>query len=157
VCADKELRKDISKNLATACNCIYLDIDEMLSFEVLNHEDLKLNEAGEVLRKIQKDCINRAKQYKNCIITIPNDIFVANDNFKLFNENIKIFITLSKAYFVARTQHDDKNKLEQQLSLYNQINILIKNNCNYIIDKDIKSIEQICQEILLILEQKKSH
>jgi len=138
-------------------DCIYLDIDEMLYFEILNHQDVELSQAGKALREIQQNCIKRANEYKNCILTIPNELFIANDNFKLFNENIKIFIALSKSYFVARAQSNDKYKLEQQLSLFNQVNMFVKNNCNYIIDKEAKSVEQICQDIFLMLKQKKSH
>ena len=157
VCADKDLRKDISKKLATITNSIYLDVDDMLQFELLKHQNVALNEAGAVLRTMQQDCINRANEYKNCIITISNDVFVANDNFKLFNASVKIFISLSKAYFVARMQGKDQHRLEQQLTLFNQVNMLVKNNCNYIIDKDARTIDEICQEIVLVIEQKKSH
>ena len=138
-------------------DCIYLDIDDMLYFEILNHQDLELARAGDALRKLQQDCIRRANEYKNCILTMTNDLFVANDNFKLFNENVKIFIALSKSYFIAKSKTDDKHRLDQQLSLFNQVNLLIKNNCNYIIDKDAKTVDEICQDIFLMLKQKKSH
>ncbi len=157
MCADKDLRKDISKKLATTFNSIYLDVDEMLDFEILKHQNIALGEAGGALRKMQHACITRANEYKNCIITISNDVFVADDNFKLFNDSIKIFVSLSKAYFVARMQKGDQHKLEQQLTLYNQINALVRNNCNYILDKDVKSVNELCQEIILTIEQKKSH
>ena len=129
----------------------------MVDFEILNHQNISLKDAGDALRNIQQNCINRAKEYRNCIMTISNDMFVANDNFKLFKDDIKIFVALSKAYFVARMQNEDGHKLEQQLSLFNQINLLVKNNCNYIVDKTTKSIDEICEEIVLTLEQKKSH
>ena len=157
MCADKDLRKDISKKLSTVVNTMYLDIDEMLDFQILNHQNIALKDAGDMLRKMQQTCINRAKEYKNCVMTISNDVFVANDNFKLFKDNVKVFIALSKAYFVARMKKEDMHKLEQQISLFNQINLLVKNNCNYIVDKDAKTIDELCQDIVLILEQKKSH
>lgn len=148
VCADKDLRKDISRILATKFNCLYVDVDEVLDFELLNHQDISISEAKSALRKLEQKSINRVLSFNNCIITMSRDLFVANDNFRLLNDYTKIFISLSKAYFVARSKSEDKYKIEQELMLYDKINKLISSNCELEISKDIKSVEEIGKEII---------
>jgi hypothetical protein len=40
------------------------------------------------------------------------------------------------------------NKLEQALLMFDRIDRLVKQNCNIVIDKGIKSAEEIAEEIL---------
>lgn len=157
VCVDKELRKDLSKAMATQLKCLYLDVDDLLNFEILNQENTSLKEANNYLQAMESKCINRALEYKNCIITISHELFVSNDNFNLIKDVKKIFIFLSKAYFVARTNKNDRHKLEQELCLFDEISFLIKSNCDIVIEKGIKTIEQLSQEIIENLQQKNSH
>lgn len=147
ICADKNLRKDISKALTSRLNCIYVDVDEIVDLEVLNNTEIKLDESKKVLNDIEKNAIKKAKEFKNSIITISHNVFVSNDNFSLFNNSVKIYISLSKAYFIAKTNQADKYRLEQELSLFEEIDNLIKNNCDYVIEKGIKTVQQICDEI----------
>ena len=148
VCADKELRKDLSKVLATELKFLYVDVDEVLDFELLNQQDVTIVEAKEVLKQLELKSINRVLGFDNCVITISRDLFVSNDNFKLFADLKKVFVTLTKAHFVARTKSDDKYRLEQELALFDKINKLISVNCDVVIDKGIKSIQEIGSEIL---------
>jgi len=157
VCADKDLRKDLSKVLGLELGRLYLDVDELLDYEVLKYQHLTLSQAGEALHKIQHDCINRALEFKNCIITISHDLFVSNDNFDLTRDLTKVFVKLSKSYLVAKIKKEDKYKLDQELSLFEQINALIIDNCDIVIEKGAKANSDLCKEIINELEQKKSH
>lgn len=148
VCADKELRKDISKVLARELNFLYVDVDDILDFELLNNQDVTLTEAKDVLQKLERKCFDRVMGFNNCVVTVSRDLFLSNNNFKLMNDYIKVFVLLSKAYFVARTKTEDFHKLEQELVLFDKINKLIEINCNIIIEKEIKSIEEIGEEII---------
>lgn len=155
VCADKDLRKDLSKALASALKCLYVDIDEFLDYELLNSQDISLEEAHGELRKLEQKSILRASELKDCVMTISHDLFVSNDNFKLINTK-KVFIFLSKAYFVARFSKDDKHKLEQELTLFDGITKLISTNCDLVIEKGAKSIDELCKEIIEHLKQSKA-
>lgn len=157
VCIDKELRKDLSKAIAKCLNYLYLDVEELLDLELLNHKEVALNEASEFLQSLERKCINRAMEFKDCVITISNDLFVSNDNFNLIKNVKKVFVFLSKAYFVARFKKEDKFRLEQELCLFDEISFLISSNCDLVVEKGIKSIEQLAQEIIEDLQQKNSH
>ena len=142
------LRKDLSKALSAELNFLYIDIDEVLDFEILNQQDVNIEDAKNVLRDLEQKSINRALEFNNCVITMSRDLFVANNNFLLINNCTKIFIYLPKGYFVARNNVGDANKLEQELLLFDKINKLVEINCDIMIDKDIKSVDDTCNEII---------
>ena len=146
VCADKDLRKDLSKSLASKLKCLYLDIDELVDIEILNRQDVKLSEAQDFMHEIEFKSINRAMAFENCITTISHSMYVGNDNFKLFNNVYKIYVKLSKSYFIAKSSQVDK--LEQELCLFEQIDKLITNNSDIVVEKEAKSISQLCVEII---------
>ena len=148
VCADKNLRKDISKALASELRCLYLDADELLDFEIVNRQNIKLSDAGEALQQMELDTIKRMTEFKNCIITMSNQLFVSNDNFEQIKGVTKVCLSLSKAFLVAKINKDNKHKIEQELCLFDEINGLIKRNCDIVIDKDIKTNSQLVQEII---------
>lgn len=153
VCADKNLRKDLSRALATELKCLYLDADELLDFEILNRQEIRLNEASNALQQMELDTLKRIAEFKNCVITISENLFVSNDNFSSINDVIKVHCALSKAYLVAQTNKRDAYKLEQELSVFDEINALIKANCDFVVSKDVKTIEQVCQEIIVNISQ----
>lgn len=152
MCADKNLRKEVSKLLGAELGFLYIDVDEVLDYELLNYQEVSLEQANEKMRLLEIKSIKRALDFKNCIITASRDLFVANDNFKLFNNAKKIFINLSKGYFVARANWD-KHRVEQELSLFEQINKIIINNCDIVIEKEVKSTIAIKDEIILALKK----
>ena len=148
VCADKALRKDLSKVLGAELNFLYVDVDEVLDFEIINQQNVKIDEAKDVLRTLEQKSINRVLNFNNCIITISRDLFVAHDNFLLIKNCSKVFVMLPKAYFVARNNGGDINKLEQELLLFDKINKLVIINCDIVVDKEVKSVEDISKEII---------
>lgn len=148
VCADKELRKDLSKVLATELGFLYVDVDEVLDYELLNHQDVTIAEAKEVLKKLELKSINRVLNFNKCVVTISRDLFLSNDNFKLFSNMTKVFVLITKAHFVARYKSDDKYRLEQELVLFDKVNNLISSKCDMTINKEVKSVQDMCAEIL---------
>ncbi|MBQ8522289.1 MAG: hypothetical protein IJ458_01335 [Clostridia bacterium] len=148
VCADKDLRKDLSRVLGAELNFLYVDVDDVLDFELLNQKDITLSKANDVLKQLERKSIDRVLGFKNCIITMSRDLFISNDNLKLFKDIKKVFVSLSKSYFVARFKGDDKYKLEHELILFDKINKLISINCDIVVDKDIKSLEELKIEIM---------
>lgn len=147
VCEDKDLRKDVSRVLATELNFLYVDINEILDYELLLNQEVLLLEANNVLQNLEKKSIERALSLNDSIITLSRDVFVSNDNFRLFKDCKKVFIELSKGYFVARYK-GDKSKLEQDAVLFDKINKIVGANCNITIEKHILTIQEISSEII---------
>lgn len=142
------MRKDLSRVLGAELNFLYVDVDDVLDFELLNQKDITLSKANDVLKQLERKSIDRVLGFKNCIITMSRDLFISNDNLKLFKDIKKVFVSLSKSYFVARFKGDDKYKLEHELILFDKINKLISINCDIVVDKDIKSLEELKIEIM---------
>ena len=70
VCADKDLRKDLSRVLGAELNFLYVDVDDVLDFELLNQKDITLSKANDVLKQLERKSIDRVLGFKNCIITM---------------------------------------------------------------------------------------
>ena len=142
------LRKDLSKVLSNELDFLYIDVDEVLDFEMLNQQDINIEDAKNVLRDLEKKSINRALGFNNCVITMSRDLFIANNNFLSINNCKKIVIYLPKSYFVARNNIGDINRLEQELLLFDKINKLVEINCDIMVDMGVKSIDEVCNEII---------
>lgn len=148
VCADKGLRKDLSKALASELGFLYVDVDEVVDFDILNMSDTALSTAKQELDELEKKSIKRVLDFNNCIITISRDLFIANNNFTLFEQCKKIFVVLPKAYFVAKYSNCDMGKLEQELLMCDKINKLTKTYSDMTIDKSVKTTDDMMKEIL---------
>jgi shikimate kinase len=148
VCADQDLRKDLSRVLATELKFLYVDVDEVLDFEILNQQNVAMIEAKDVLKSLERKSIDRVLNFNNCIITMSRDLFVSNDNFLLMKHCQKVFLELPKAYFVARNNNGDVYKLEQELALFDKINKLVTINCDITIDKNIQSVQELSKSII---------
>ena len=151
VCLDKVLRQDIIRVLSKELGFLYADIDEILEFEILNNSATSLAQAKDKLNELEQSSINRALQFNKCVLGVSKELFVSNDNFQMFKMP-KIFIELSKAYLIARSKWDI-NKLEQELLMFDKVDNLVKQNCDIVVDKGVKSVEDICKEILSQLKK----
>ena len=146
VCADKNLRQDMSKVLSRELGFLYADIDEILDYELLNSNIASIAEAGTIMTELELKSIKRALEFDKCVLTMSSGLFVSNANFRLLNMS-KIFVTLPKSYLVAKFKADSR-RLEQELLLYDKINKLISINCDIVVDRGAVDIEDMCYEIL---------
>lgn len=146
VCLDKGLRQDVIRGLSKELGFLYADIDEILEYEMLNNYSTSLADANDKLIQLEQASINRALGFNKCVLGISKELFVSNDNFTMFKMP-RVFIVLSKAHLIARSKWDT-NRLEQELLLFDKIDNLIKQNCDIVVDKGVKSVNEICEEIL---------
>jgi hypothetical protein len=128
-------------------------VDDVLDFELLNNQDISISEANEAMKMLEQKSIKRVLEFKNCVYTVSRNTFISNDNFKWFSNTFKVFVNLSKSYFMAHLTTEDKYKIEQELLMFDKINQLIKINSHITIDKDINTVEQIASQIILQLKK----
>lgn len=148
VCEDKDLRKDVSKVLGKELGFLYADVDDILDYELLNSAGIALTDANNRLRELEQKSIKRALEFKNCIITMSRNLFVANDNFLMLNDRFKIFLSISKPHFIARLKNKDKLLLEQEILMFDKINKLLELNCDFKIENISNNINEISNKIL---------
>lgn len=148
VCADKCLRNDVAKILAKDIQMLNADIQDVIDYEILNHHEITLNRANDFLSSLEKKAIAKTLGYKNTILAISCDTFVANDNFELLKNRVKVYIRLPKRYIISKLNKNNKDKIKQQLLMYNEIDALISCNSDIIIDKELKSAQDLATEIL---------
>lgn len=152
VCADKDLRKDVAKVLGKELDFLYVDVDEILDHQLLNNQHISLSEAGDKLRELERKSIKRALEFDNCIITMSRNLFVANDNFLMLKDRIKIFLSVSKSHFISRSKFKDEQSLQQEILMFDGINKLVEINCNFKIENVNNNSNLISENILKILK-----
>lgn len=148
ICADKTFRDDIALNLAGKLGMLGADIQDVVDFELLNHPEINLSEAGEFLKTAERKAILKCLAYKNTILCLSNKMFVANDNFELFADRIKIYVKLPKRYLISKLNDENRAEIEQGLLMFDQIDEFITSLTHYVTDSELKSVEDIVQEIL---------
>lgn len=144
VCSSKELRKELSKILARDTKMLHIDADELLDFEILNRQEISIKEAGEVLKHLEQDYINRVVNFKNCVITMSDQLFLSNDNFNLLKNIKKVYI---QTYPQQEKKHSNKYKFEQDLLMYDDINNLLISLCDITIKAE-NNLSKLSQEII---------
>lgn len=148
VCADKTLRDDIALQLAGKLNMLSADIQDVVDFELLSHPEISLGEAGEFLKTTERRAILKSLAYKNTILCLSHKMFVANDNFELFADRIKVYIKLPKRYLISKLNDENKAEIEQELLLFDQMDEFVTRLTNYTINSELKSVDDIVTEIL---------
>lgn len=128
----------------------YLDVDELVDFELISRKQVSLKCGDVFLKKLEKECISRVAEYENCVFSISVDLYLANDNNILLEDcNVVYLSTEIHNIDISKIKNkQEKIKLQQAMDINNNINeFLIKTTNNVIENADIKSIEDIVLEI----------
>ena len=150
ISSNKDFRQDLSKILARDMKKLYIDADELLDFEILNRQELiGIKEAGEMLKHVEQDYINRITNFKNCIITMSDQLFLANDNFELLKGLKKIYLPSTPQSTKGKSYA--RYKMEQELLMYDDINKLLRSLCDITINPD-SNLQRLSQNIIYELE-----
>ena len=150
VCLNDFLRKETAKSYAKANRMLYLDIDELIDFEVISRKQVSLKCGDEFLKKLEKECITQVVDYENCVFSLSADLFLANDNKVLLEDCTIVYLaTEMHAIDISKIKNkSEKTKLQQSMDINNNINDFLQKICPYVVENaDIKSIVEIIDEI----------
>ena len=150
ICLNDYLRKETAKQVAQSTKMHYLDVDELIDFELISRKQVSLKCGDVFLKKIEKECISRVVEYENCVLSVSVDLYLANEN--------SVLLDGCKVVYLATEMHNidvskiknkkEKIKLQQAMDINNNINdFLLKTSKIVIENADIKSIEDIVAEI----------
>lgn len=149
VCLNDFIRKETAKQLAKLRHMNYLDVDELLDFDV-NKKQVSILCGDEYLMKLEKDCVERISEYTNCVFSISADMFLANDN-RYYLENSNIIYLATEMHNIDLKKIKNKTeraRLEQLMDVYENINEYLTKTCPLIIaDSDQKEILDLAKEI----------
>lgn len=150
VCLNDFLRKEAGKELAKINKMFYLDIDEMLDFELISRSQVSIKCGDEYLHKLEQDCIKRVAEYENCVYSISPDMFLANDN-KVYLKDTSVVYLNTDMHNIDVSKIRNKNekiKIMQDMEVFDNINGFLIATCPYVVeDADMKSLKDIVVEI----------
>lgn len=150
ICLNDYLRKETAKQLANAKKMHYLDVDELVDFELISRKQVALQCGDVFLKKIERECISRVMEYESCVFSISVDLYLANDNSVMLND-CKIVYLSTEMHSIDLSTVKNKNerlKLQQAMDINNNINeFLIKTSKHVVENADMKTIEDIVNEI----------
>lgn len=150
ICLNDYLRKETAKLLAESTKMYYLDVDELIDFELISRKQVSLKCGDVFLKKVEKECISRVVEYESCVLSISVDLYLSNENSVLLDD--------CKVVYLATEMHNidiskiknkkEKIKLQQAMDINNNINdFLIKTSKIVVENADIKSLDDIVKEI----------
>lgn len=155
VCLNDFIRKETGKEFAKNNNMHYLDVDELIDFELISRRQVSLKCGDEFLNRLERECIERVAEYENCVYSISPDLFLANDN-KVYLENSYIIYLNTDLHSIDISKIRNKNervKVQQEMEVFDNINGFLVATCPYVIhNADMKSIKDIVSEIRVIVK-----
>lgn len=150
ICLNDYLRKETAKQLANAKKMHYLDVDELVDFELISRKQVALQCGDVFLKKIERECISRVMEYESCVFSISVDLYLANDNSVMLND-CKIVYLSTEMHSIDLSTVKNKNerlKLQQAMDINNNINEFLIKTSKYVVENaDMKTIEDIVNEI----------
>lgn len=150
ICLNDYLRKETAKQLANAKKMHYLDVDELVDFELISRKQVALQCGDVFLKKIERECISRVMEYESCVFSISVDLYLANDNSVILND-CKIVYLSTEMHSIDLSTVKNKNerlKLQQAMDINNNINEFLIKTSKYVVENaDMKTIEDIVNEI----------
>ena len=155
VCLNDFLRKETGKEFAKHNNMHYLDVDELIDFELISRRQVSLKCGDDFLNRLECECISRVAEYENCVYSISPDLFLANDN-RFYLENSYIIYLNTDMHKIDVSKIKSKNermKVMQDMEVFDNLNGFLVATCPYVINEaDIKSIKDIVEEIRVIVK-----
>ena len=152
------LRRETAKVLAKKKKMNYVDVDELLDFELISRKQVRLKCGDEFLKKLERKCIQKVSEYENCIASVSTDIFLANDNRDYF-ENFSIFYLATEIRSIDLSQvknKEEKDALSENEEIFSHINDYLIATCEHVIhEADCLEIDDIASKIILTLKNKK--
>lgn len=155
VCLNDFLRKETGKEFAKCYNMHYLDVDELIDFELISRRQVSIKCGDEFLNRLEKECVARVAEYENCVYSISPDLFLANNN-KAYLENSYIIYLNTDMHNIDISKIRNKNAKEkaiQYMEVFENVNGFLIATCPYVIENaDFKSIKDIVAEIKTIVK-----
>lgn len=113
-------KKEIAKQLAERLGMFYVDVNDLIKYDLLNIKQV-ISVAGlDYYNKVETKTVGSVSSYENTLITLDNDTFFNNDNYKLLKDS-SIFIYLKLNFNDYKTiQDNEKDNSEYYEKLLNE-------------------------------------
>lgn len=153
--------KKIAEQLANDLDLYFADINDILDYNLYNAGDIEKNCGLEYLNKLKQKTIREISSYENTLISISNNLFVADNNAQNLNKyGTVVFINYSKQtinkYIESLSSSEEKNTFNVMMLAYNDIVKICTENCDVEIpitkldfDANYKKIKKVINKYYL--------
>ena len=151
LCLNKLLCNKVSQNLAKKLDMFYLDLDELVEYELLNPQFVEDRCGKEYLLKLERNTVKRATTFENSLLSLNYTLLNDEMNLKnVKNKCIIIFIELSKENYEKKLKRENKSKLKNILDtfIFDERNIICKQISDIAINADGCSYLQVANKII---------
>lgn len=127
---DKKFVFNLAKKLAEVFTLNHVDIDESFELDLLFENNGNLLNNDLILENKETLIIKKNSQKKNVFISISDDTFLANEHYKNFHNNVKIYI-----------KNKENSRLKQKIQNF------IESLCDYTINQEYININELIKFI----------
>ena len=118
-----EKAQDLASKLAAKLKYNYVDFDDRLEEYLLATIDIPTILVDEILNEKESELLDELVKEQNVVLTLANDTFLSNENYKLLKNCIVVLISVEN---LAKVQ----KKLEEAIQKYS--NVVVNENCTEI-------------------------
>ena len=128
--------KRIAVALAEKLNRMYMDVDELIEYQLVNKQGLK-KVGREYFEKIQKGCIRQACDCVNTVVTISTDLYLFADYAEILSKFYVIFVNFTKNDYLFAIESCPKERqleLKNRVVVFNELNAQLRKRANLCIN-----------------------
>ncbi|MGN1223347.1 MAG: shikimate kinase [Christensenellales bacterium] len=138
VALNKRYRKNIAKKLANTLQMFYLDINELVKYELFDVKKVIKLSGLDYFSNEETKIVKSVSKYENTLCTLDLDTFFNNDNYKYLKEkNLIIFLKLNYDDFKLQLEKERlNNKYENllELKVFDERNKVLEKLCDIVVD-----------------------
>ena len=149
-----KFKKNIAQNLSKQLDMFYLDVFDLIKYELINIDEVIKKAGLEYYNKQETKIIKSLANFENIVVTMDNDSFFNKKNYEyLKNSSLFIYLKLSYSYFISLIKQEDvdsKYELMIDQKLFDERDKILQSICDITINinKRNKNIEEkIIKEI----------
>ena len=144
IALNKNFKKKIAKKLASSLDMFYVDVNELMKYDLLNIQKVIKISGIDYYNKEETKTINSLSTYENILITLDNDTFFNNNNYELIKTNsLFIYLRLKFKDFITilKEERPKSNIYEKMLDekVFNERDNVMLNLSDIVINVTIKT------------------
>ena len=158
---NKNLQKSIAKKLAKKLGMFFVDVNDLIKYELEDIEKVISIAGIEYYNKVEHKIVKSVCGYENAVISINIDTLNKDSNIeKIKQSSLVIFLKTSFNYLKQKltTKQKDKYENEINISVFEERNKILSSISNIIIDidelSDKKVLDLIVNEIIKFYENR---
>ncbi len=145
------LTKTIAKCLSERLGMFYVDVNEMLQFELVDIVDAQQRTSVEYIEKVKTKQVKNLASFENTLISIDVSTFLQKDNAKNIDKGAYIiFLNVPQTSLKKLLKKEGKDQSDEyvQMLVYNERTQFCQNICDFEIEVSSLNKKNIVSQIV---------